>query len=350
MIEIRTIRGPLPDEQLGWVTQLYGPVDPKYASLDFVRYQFNENPYGWSAHAFAIDDDAPVAHSCAVPFRARRNGKELVAGKIEAVVVGESHRGQRLPSGESIAVATLKAMYAFAHECGIPVLFGLAPPRVAAVHERAGCRRIEVDAPTYILFTHPLQASREWSLPRRAAAAALGMLQNVVAAIAFTIARLAARSSGRARLEAPRPQDVELGRVAESSEAWTVAGEDAWAWYTGSGLLRRLALDSGRGYEALALVPEDGSVQIVAWRPARAGSVVAAVLMLGEARRLARRGGAPTLRFHSWSDSHADALLARACRLLCFARRRTTELVVHADDTALLDARIQLTPFFYVTF
>jgi hypothetical protein len=350
MIEIRTIRGPLPGEQLGWITQLYGPVDPKYASPDFVRYQFNENPYGWSAHAFAIDDGTPVAHSCAVPFRARRNGEELVAGKIEAVVVGESHRGQRLPNGESIAVATLKAMYAFAHECGIPVLFGLAPPRVAAVHERAGCRRLEVDAPTYVLFAHPLLASQDWSRHRRAAALAFGCLQNVVVAVAFAVARLAARSSGRARIDTPLAEDAEFARIVEEGDTWTVAGDDAWDWYSRNGILRRLELGGDRGYKALAALPEAGAVQLVAWGPARAGSLAAAVLLVGEARRLARRRHAPTLRFHSWRDSPEDALLARACRALCLARRQTVELVLHADDAALADAHVRLTPFFYVTF
>ena len=64
------MRGPLDDEQLGWVADLYGPVDPKYSSLEFLRHQLNENSYGWSAHAFAFDDGKPVGHTAIVPFRA----------------------------------------------------------------------------------------------------------------------------------------------------------------------------------------------------------------------------------------------------------------------------------------
>ena len=78
-VEIRKIRGPLDEEQLGWITSLYGPVDPKYASLDFVRYQFVGNPYGWSAHAFALTEDGPVAHVGVVPFRARLGSQPLAA-------------------------------------------------------------------------------------------------------------------------------------------------------------------------------------------------------------------------------------------------------------------------------
>ena len=41
VIRIVTVKGPLTDEQLGWLVALYGPVDAKYASLDFVREKNN---------------------------------------------------------------------------------------------------------------------------------------------------------------------------------------------------------------------------------------------------------------------------------------------------------------------
>ena len=141
-VEVQTIRGPLDDEQLTWLTGLYGPVDPKYGSLEFVRHQFVDNDFGWAVHAFAMDDGTPVAHTGVVPFRARRGTRPLTAGKIEAVVVAESHRGQRTERGGSIATETLQAAYQSAHDNGIEVLFGLAPPRVTAIHVRAGCRRV----------------------------------------------------------------------------------------------------------------------------------------------------------------------------------------------------------------
>src|SRR5207249_3142111 len=42
--EIRLVRGPLDEEQLGWVAALYGPVDPHYGSLPYLRHQLIGNP------------------------------------------------------------------------------------------------------------------------------------------------------------------------------------------------------------------------------------------------------------------------------------------------------------------
>ncbi len=352
MIEIRTLKGPLADEHLGWLTKLYGPVDAKYASLDFVRYQFNDNPFGWSAHAFAVDGDMPVAHSAAVPFRARRGDDDLVAGKIEAVVVAPEYRGQRLASGESIAIGTLQAMYAFAHECGIPVLFGLAPPRVTAIHVRAGCRRVEVTAPTYVLFTRPRLAAREWSLPRRVAASVVGAAQNALVAGVSTFVRIAMPSSARAVVGAPHAEDADLAKAPNTPDTWTISGADAWDWYRGNGLLRHVELDGHgrRSVRALVLAPEYGAVQVVAWRPGERNSFAAAILLIAAMWQLARARGAPTLRFQGWDGDGGNGSLTHACRMLGFTRRSTAELVVHAEDEDLAELPIRLTPFFYVTF
>src|SRR4051794_19211847 len=94
-VEIRPVRGPLDDEQLSWIAELYGPVDPKYGSLEFVRHQFVRNPFGWAAHVFAVEDRRAVGHSGVVPFHARFADEPIVAGKIEAVVVDAAHRGRR---------------------------------------------------------------------------------------------------------------------------------------------------------------------------------------------------------------------------------------------------------------
>jgi hypothetical protein len=351
VIELRTIRGPLDDEQLGWITDLYGPVDPKYGSLEFVRHQFVGNPYGWSAHAFAIDDGKAVGHCAAVPFCARLGGQPLVAGKIEAVVIAESHRGRRTESGGSLILELLSTMYAFAHENGVAILFGLAPPRVAAIHARAGCRRVTVDAPTYVLVTGPLAVAREWSTRRKIAAVGLSVAQNALAATAYAAARAVTGAWGAPRVEVPTAADAELAVSTAVDGRWTVSGAEAWEWYAGSGVLRAVEIDGRFGSRAIVRLRESdaAAVQIVAWRPKRPGSLPA-LLLLGALRGVARRGSAPSLRFQPWQGSGGDGRLAHACRLLGFARRGDTELVVHWTDPALDGVELLLTPFFYVTF
>ena len=90
-------------------------------------------------------------------------------------------------------------------------------------------------------------------------------------------------------------------------------------------------------------------MQIVAWRPKQPG-LAAAVLLLGATRSLARREGAPTVRFQPWDGAAGDGALTRACRLFGLVPRTETELVLHPGDEGVPVEALALTPFFYVTF
>ncbi|HZT15330.1 MAG TPA: hypothetical protein VFA19_05230 [Gaiellaceae bacterium] len=346
-VEIVALRGPLDDEKLGWLVDLYGPVDEKYASLDFVRHQFVGNPFGWSAHVFALDHGRPVGHSGAVPFVARRGDEELVAGKIEAVTVDAAYRGRRAEDGGSVATDVLSTLYPFAVENGMRVLFGLAPPGVARVHARAGCRLLPLDAPAYTAVLDPRSwGSHEPSRSRRVAASALAAGQRAAMLALRAPARVA--SSGPARVSDPAREDAPLADGPHGLPGWTISGADAWEWYRGSGVLRTLEVGGAHGSRGLVRPGTGASpAQIVAWEPRRPG-IVPAALFLEQAARVASARGAPTLRFQPWKGDAAERTLARACRLLGFVQRPEANLVVYSTDTSYDDVR--LTPFFYVTF
>ena len=342
-IEIEPVRGPLDEERLSWITRLYGVVDAKYASLEFVRHQFAGNPFGWAAHVFVLDHGRPVGHCSAVPFRARRGDEQLVAGKIEAVVVDAEHRGRR-PDGRSLAVEMLSALYPFGLDCGMDVLFGLAPPHVARVHVRAGCHEIAPDAPAYTMVSD----AAAFAGKRRAAGRVLAAAQAATVGTADAVARIAARP-GAPTLEPPTAADAELATAQIGGDGWTISGADAWDWLAGSGTLEALEIPGRSGCRALVRIAKPGTApaQIVAWRPNRRG-VTPAVLLLGAAVKLARQRAAPTLRFQPWSGSGGDGTLARTCSLLGFVKRPEAALVVYSRDPRM-DA-LRLTPFFYVTF
>jgi hypothetical protein len=351
MTELVTVRGPLDDDQIGWICALYGPTDPNYASSDFVRHQFVGNPFGWSTHAFAMDGGRAVGHTGVVPFVARRDGRPVSAGKIEAVVVAPSHRGTRLPDGRSLAVGVLETAYAHAHGCGIDLLFGLAPPRVAAVHERAGCRRLKIDVPTYVLVTGPSAVGVDWPRRRRVATSGLSVAQNLAAGSAFRLARTLTGTRSRPSIEPPTDDDATMAAADPGPGRWTISGDEAWSWYAGSGTLRALTIPGPYGSRALIRYREgdSASIQVVAWRPERAG-LLPAVLLLGSARLIARRADAPTLRFQPWPGSCGNGELVRACRRLGLFPRTETELVLHASDPGVEIEQLDLTPFFYITF
>jgi len=343
-IEIRPVRGPVTDEELGWIAGLYGAVDSKYSSTDFVRHQVVDNPFGWSAHVFVLDDGRAVGHCCAVPFSARRGGTTLVAGKIEAVVVAAEYRGRRA-DGRNLATEMLSRLYPFGIECGMDGLFGFAPPHVARVHVRAGCHEVPADAPAYTLLTHAAAYARsEVSARRRATVELLGAAQ----AITSRVPRLVAGPSGF-RVETPAPTDAELAAANVDTAAWTVSGADAWEWFAGSGTLEVLELPGQSGSRALVRIPQTGAspAQIVAWRP-RSRGLRPALRLLDAAARLARERGAPTLRFQPWPGDGGNGSLARACALAGLVRRPEAPLVVYSPDAGF--DRLRVTPFLYVTF
>lgn len=346
-VELSTVRGPLDDEQLGWIVRLYGTVDESYASLDYVRHQFLGNPFGWSANVFALEDGRPVGHCGVVPFRARRGTEPFVAGKLEALAVEAAHRGRRPEDGGSLATDILSTLYPFAVDSGVRVLFGLAPPAVARVHARAGCHLVSPDAPAYtLLLDARAWGEQEPSRKRRWAAAGLGFAQRVALAGAGAAGFAA---GGAAQVDLPRPDDAALAHGPASDGGWTVAAADAWDWYVGSGVLRAIEIGGAHGSRAIVRVTEGGGslLQVVAWRPCRQG-LRSALTFLAEAARLGARRGARSIRFQPWQDDEAEATLARACRLLGFVRRPEADLVVYPDGPAHDDVR--LTPFFYVTF
>lgn len=336
MVEIRTVCGPLDEEHIGWIADLYGPVDHHYASRDYVRHQFVDNPFGWSANVFAVDDGVGIAHCGVVPFRARRGDTPFVAGKLEALAVAESHRGGRMPSGRSIAIEVLSTLYPFALENGVEIVFGLAPPNIAPIHVKAGCRAATIDAPTYVLVTKPRDAKQQ----------ALALGQRALLGTAYALGRIVTWSWERPEIGEPLVADADLVEATAGDGEWTVSGSDAWDWYMGSAVLQ--AVDLG-GSRAIVRLERGANTQIVAWRPKRPG-LLPALLLLGALARLARRSDSPTLRFQPWRGSGGDNGLARACALLGFVRRGEATVVLSSTDPAFEKLALRLTPFLHVTF
>jgi hypothetical protein len=349
MTELVRVRGPLGPAELESISALYGPVDHKYESVDYVGHQFVDNPFGWSVHVFVKDGERAVGHCGVVPFRARLSGEAVTVGKLEALAVEPAFRGRR-EDGGSTATDLLSALYAFAHEEGLPVLFGLAPPGVDRIHVRAGCRQVAVHRPAFVLIARTSAfASQQPSRRRRIGAWILALAQRLGLFAATASVRLATASFQPAAVTTPEASDATLATASADGNAWTVSGADAWDWYVGSGVLQVVEIPGRRGSRALVKLAPDETVQIVSWRPGRA-STAAAILLLGSLVRLARRSGAPTLRFQPWRGDADEARLARTCRRLGFVQRPEVDLVVHSADPRFDEARLELTPFFYVTF
>ena len=342
-VELKELHGPLTDEQVRWITGIYGPVDAKYRSAGYVRHQFVGNPFGWSVNVFALDGGRPVGHCGVVPFRARRNSEGFVAGKLEALAVDTAHRGRRQDGG-SVATDILSSLYPFAIERGVDILFGLAPPPVARIHVRAGCHLVPTDTLGYTCVVDASSFGRHGaSRRRRIGARALSWAQRAL----LDVASLPLPHS--ARLETPSPGDERFSAAATYGTGWTVSGADSWVWLAGSGVLRMLDLPGRSGARALVRLDESDAttVQILSWEP-RQRTLAAAIRLLKAASALARRHCAPTLRFQPWRHDADEAVLGRACALMGFIPRPEAELLLYpSSDWA---DSVRFNPFFYTTF
>jgi hypothetical protein len=332
--EIVTVGGPLDDERLGWVMDLYGRADPKYRRRDVAEHLLTQSPAGPALHGFAVSDGRGVGHCCVVPLPARRGDEPLRSGKLEALYLEEAQRG-RPDAGEPVVVSLLSRLYALADERGIAVVHAYATPtigRIIGFTPLAG-----VGEPSLVSIVAP----RSW--PERGLAAA----QRVARA-------LAGAGRIRAMLRAATPMDADLVAAPPPPAGhWTSLVDDAWDWYRASPLVRVLELPGPSGGRALVQVPGSPgeTLRLIGWRAARDG-LRPALRLVAALGRLAESTGAGSIRYQPWASDAAFGTLRRALRLTGFVSRNDLDtLWVRTSDAELAHpARIVPTPLFYLGF
>jgi hypothetical protein len=338
-VEVLSVEGPLGSERLDWVARLYGPIDANYARREFLEHLFAQSPGGPALHAFALDEGHAVGHCAVVPQLARLGERRLVCGKVESLVVAESHRGRR--GGERpVALRLRDELYALAAAKGIAPLHAYVRPEVGRV---LGLSAVPLGERSLVAFTG---AGPFASRGVRAAAATLAIVQGAVRGSLGPFLRVVG-----ATLRSPTREDLDLVAAPRPDDGrWTVLGEDAWDWYCGSPVVRVLEVGGTRALVQLPGAP-GGALRLIGWRSDRRG-LRPALLLVRAASQLARRLGAGTVRFQPWHAPAGDGTLSRACRLLGLVPREDfTTLAVDTTrpELARPDA-IVATPLLYLGF
>ncbi|MEP7335806.1 MAG: GNAT family N-acetyltransferase, partial [Actinomycetota bacterium] len=319
MVEIAAVDGPLDERTLAWVGRLYGEVDPRYHRRAFLEHLFVEGPAGPALHAFATSAGEPVGHVAVVPTPARRGAKPLRAGKLEALVVADSHRGR---GGGDVPVARtmLERLYERADAQGVELIHAYVLPPVGRV---IGFTRLDgVGLPSLVAVIRP----------RNPAERALATIQRA----ARMTAHAALRASGSRALVRPvAPEDTDLlDAPAVPGDAWAIVANGALGWYERSPYVRVLELtgpDDSRGLVQLPGSPGE-PLRVAAWHCPTPGTR-AAIRFVVAVARLAEEHGATTLRLQ---HTRADPSLARAARALGLVRRHDlTTLWVRSHDRSL---------------
>ena len=338
MIELRTLRGAVDDEETSWIVDLYGPVDSKYADPLFVRHQFTRNPFGWSLHVFALEDGRPVGHCALLPMPARLGGAAAVAGKFEAFAVRPDRQSSTLVDGRFVGLGILDELYAQAPEAGFVVVHDLVQPDLGLLHRLHGAHGVSVPWRTFVGVgdRHALAGLGD---ARTIAGYAMASLQQGLRMVAAPLSARAVIRTAERGDELPRTQD----HLAPGE--WTIDAADMWDWLLGTGLLAWVEEPSGGRALVRLPGPARQAAELLEWYPGRrplsgALATISAVARLGREGRSVRIG-----------NPSGDPHLRLAARLLGFlAAREHLTIYVKSLRQDLDAADVSITPYFFATF
>jgi GNAT superfamily N-acetyltransferase len=354
MTDLELLHGPLDDERLRWVSDLYGQADARYRDPAWVRHLLIDNPSGDPAHAFAMADGRAVGYCVILPMRTRAGGTIGTTGKIEAFFIEPDHRGDTVEvRGKLVplAMAMLRELYDFAETHGMGLLHSYSTPELGRLHRVARLKPFTMPAVMRATILRPGAIARDAASPRdRAIRLAGGIAQRAWLTVAGTLARAALRQRRRAEvLPGDVMPDTAFAAADPPPGRWAISGADAGRWYATAPGVRTVALGPAR---ALVRWPaRDGdTAQVLAVALAGGGTLAAAALLHAVATAT-RRAGASALRWAPW-DGPDTAAVERAAQLLGFAvveRELTLYCRASAEPFTQTDGFVA-TPFIYAIF
>jgi hypothetical protein len=136
--ELDLVKGPLSDQMLVEVAELYGKTDGKYGDVEHCRLLFNLNPFGPALHAFAREQGAAIGHYCLIPYDLNFNGTEVRAAKGEALHLLADYRRSDC-RGVPTSNALLDGAQELARQEKIPISYAVVgAPGVIRLFQRCG--------------------------------------------------------------------------------------------------------------------------------------------------------------------------------------------------------------------
>jgi hypothetical protein len=359
-MEIVLRRGPLSDDWLRHIAQLYGSHDLRYSSVDFCRYQFNENPFGFSLHVFAIAGKDVVGHCAVIPVATRIAGEPRLTGKTESLFVSHAYRKFMVQHGDhqqTLAVTMVRHLYRFADEQGFSVIHSLGRAEFAKIHTAGGARIFEFPRRQWAFFLN-VKAVREL----------LGDEVELIVAERIVREQRRLYQAEKARwqlLDAHREEiaTTDLAKLdltaftalAVPHDHWTVApAAETASWYLGSPAARRMHTSCGdQRCDFLYTAPGSGSwFEIFDWR-CHGNSESLAVWALCRFIEDAEQEGRELVCFFDWTSYNPAAeVLQRAGEVLGFEMVETSRLIYlrSEDDEFSSVERMSFSPYFYATF
>jgi hypothetical protein len=362
-VEITVMKGPLGEDLLQAITTTYGSHDRKYSSLSFCRTVFNENPSGYSLHAFARDKDRIVGHYAVIPVEICGRGKRELSGKGEALFLERRYRSELIRNGNEdlpLGIGLAVRLYNFALQQDIAVVHVIADSNVGVIHRMAGCRQgvVEQTKSVFVLDTR-VSSGSDGSPARLWASRAIFLCQHVLLSF-FRLLSLFSRKPIILHGKEVDGSDTFLDHMSKyncgqaEAETWTIARNRAnLLWFFRTGLLEAVRTDSfSRQYIVIRRNSEPGSDVEIVDSNLSAGAGLSAIGLLCAVIARAKTEKAGRVVSHSSLPRDRTNKLLLLMRLFGFVSKTEKRFIyLRSNDHFFLDAEnIAFTPFFYSTF
>ena len=362
-MEITIIKGPLGEDLLQAIARMYGSHDKKYSSLSFCRTVFNENPSGYSFHAFAEDDDKIVGHYAVIPVEICARGTRELSAKGEALFLEKDYRSESILNGGKdtpLGIGLVARLYDFALQQDIKVVHVIADNSIGVIHRMAGCtKRVVEQTKSVFILDSRILGGPDGNPARVWASRVVFLFQHVLLSFLRLLSLFCRRAVVLHGKEVDgsetffeRMCNCSFGQA--EAETWTVAKNKAnLLWFFRTGLLEVFRTEGSSGeYVVTRRNTEPGSdVEIVDYSVS-GGAGLAIIKLLCVAITRAKKEKAGRVVCHSSPSSDKSNKLMPFMRLFGFiSKKEERSVYLRSTDHFFLDAKhIVFTPFFYSTF
>jgi hypothetical protein len=362
-MEIKVTKGPLDAEHLHMIAELYGSYDKKYASVDFCRKIFNENPSGYSYHSFAYDNGEAIGHCATIPMEIYARGETELSAKAEALFLKAEHRSKQVKEGnlEVPAVVAIAAyLYKFTLEDPrVRVIHGICDDVIGLIHRMAGCRRRATNYKKYVFISDSKFMSKAaYPLWKRVAFGTVFTLQQALFGLSYLVLLLSGKLLSYEFRVGSSNQPIEF--IASAFDAssyenvWTLAMHPAnLSWFFDTDLLETVT--TKHSVRQCAVIKKNqqqrGDLEVVAYNSLH-GGILGAIGILYYVIRRAKEYGAGRVVFSNLALQGGAGSLQSASKLLGFVGRNEESLIFlkASDDFFLKKGSFLFNPLLHAVF
>lgn len=271
-ISIKVFKGPVDEDAVRAISRLYGKFDSRFSDFEYCRIKFNENPFGYSYHSFAYDDDIVVGHCSVIPIKIVKGMKEIKSGKSEAMVLAEKYRKLTVADGESnlpILMKMIIKLYDLAIEDGVDPIHAISlNPGVCMINRLCGFKKLPLTSRIFfnVISHKEMEKSAETAL-QKTVIKIIFVFGNLLYELNNAVNSLSLFSDKSFSIDKKSPKKLSFRKVYTEKQWGILLDESTTSWFFRTGRLLNVAFRNNEDSVILweSTKPEN-SLWVVAWK------------------------------------------------------------------------------------